>query len=149
MMAIGSSGLYEYEPEFPKNRRPELWFNLFNNMWGTNFPQWIEGDFHYHFTIRSNRPDEKPEFRNPEALRQIEGIPDSLEPVHTMSENGIFYLMLRDRSGVSDSLTISVPGTELWQTDLWHRPLGVRNKDTLKLSVRPYGLHCIAIAKEG
>ncbi len=149
LMAIGSSGLYEYEPEFPENRRPELWFNLFNNMWGTNFPQWIEGDFHYHFTIRSNRPDEKPAFRNPEAIRQIEGIPDSLEPVHTMIENGIFYLMLRDRSGVSDPLTVRVPEAELWQTDLWHRPLGARNKDTLKLSIRPYGIHCIAISKEG
>jgi alpha-mannosidase len=31
--------------------------NLFNNQWGTNFPQWIEGDFDFEFVL--SETDEK------------------------------------------------------------------------------------------
>jgi hypothetical protein len=26
-------------------------FNLFNNLWGTNFPMWFEGDLKFRFAI--------------------------------------------------------------------------------------------------
>ncbi|MGD0727812.1 MAG: glycosyl hydrolase-related protein [Spirochaetia bacterium] len=30
---------------------PTLYFNLFNTQWGTNFPQWIGGDFTYRYRL--------------------------------------------------------------------------------------------------
>lgn len=149
LMAIGSSGLYEFHPDFPENRRPELWFDLFNNMWGTNFPQWIEGDFRYCFSIRTYSPDKQPDMLEGAEQQQIPGIPSSLEPVHTMTENGKFYLMLRDHSGDPSPQTIRVPNAYLRQTDLWHRPLGDIIRDELLLEIRPYGLHCIEVSREG
>ena len=37
--------------EFVAPQEPTFVFNLFNNMWGTNFPQWHEGNFHFEFFI--------------------------------------------------------------------------------------------------
>ena len=149
LMAIGSSGLYEYEPEFPKGRSPEIWFNLFNNMWGTNFPQWIEGDFSYHFTISADRPEKELKLREKTAGGSIPGIPESLEIVDASTENGKLFLLLRDHSGSSESRAISLPGKTLCQTDLWHRPFDAAQPDQLPVPIRPYGIHCIEISGEG
>ena len=39
-----------------ENKQPDLskgWhFNLYNNLWGTNFPMWYEEDARFRFTIR-------------------------------------------------------------------------------------------------
>ena len=37
--------------KFVAPKEPTFVFNLFNNMWGTNFPQWHEGNFHFEFFI--------------------------------------------------------------------------------------------------
>lgn len=145
LMAIGSSGLYKYEPSYPDGRAPELWFNLFNNMWGTNFPQWIEGDFRYRFTIQTTDPKDGSCLLYPEQNEVNLGIPDTLEIVDSKVINKVLYLSLRDRSGVSAPQSISIPGMNLWEADLWFRPLSPAQQDELTVSVRPYGLHCIAV----
>lgn len=146
LMAIGSSGLYEYEPEFPKGRHPEMWFNLFNNMWGTNFPQWIEGDFSYHFTICSSESDAETRLKDQNSYSLVPGIPSEFEVVNTSFENGRMYLLLRDHSGNPARQTISIQGKNLTVTDLWHRPLGPEQPDHLSISIRPYGIHCISVS---
>lgn len=47
---IGRNGMWDYEPAY-KPEKPELNFNLFNNWWGTNFPQWIGGELRYRYRI--------------------------------------------------------------------------------------------------
>ena len=37
--------------------RPILWFNLFNNQWGTNFPQWIGGTLTFRFRLLPHAGD--------------------------------------------------------------------------------------------
>ncbi len=44
LFSIGDEGIYKYRKEYEKSA-PVLFFNAFNNSWGTNFPQWIGGDF--------------------------------------------------------------------------------------------------------
>jgi hypothetical protein len=39
-----------YDPAPPDFSRG-LRFNLYNNKWGTNFPQWWEGDFRARFLL--------------------------------------------------------------------------------------------------
>jgi hypothetical protein len=42
LWSIGKPGLWLYEPTYvPKE--PELFVNLYNNMWNTNYPLWIPG----------------------------------------------------------------------------------------------------------
>lgn len=50
LVALGETGIYRFRKKY-KAKEPALYFNLFNNMWGTNFPQWIEGDFSFRFLI--------------------------------------------------------------------------------------------------
>lgn len=46
--------LCRFEPELiPKDHT--AFFNLFNNMWGTNFPQYLEGKFSFSFLIRKEK----------------------------------------------------------------------------------------------
>ena len=148
LLAIGSCGLYEYEPEYPQGRAPELWFNLFNNMWGTNFPQWIEGDFTYRFTIRSAAPDAALKLSGPEAPAFIAGIPDTLELVTVQDDGQTRYLWLRDHSGKAGTATVRMPGATLMPTDLWRRPTGAAQTDELTFTVRPNGLCCLAISEK-
>ncbi|KIL40971.1 hypothetical protein SD70_10120 [Gordoniibacillus kamchatkensis] len=50
LFSIGEKGIYRYSRRYiPQS--PDLNFNLFNNQWGTNFPQWIGGDFRYRFRV--------------------------------------------------------------------------------------------------
>lgn len=68
-----------------KKHPPELRFCLFNNMWGTNFPQWIEGDMAFEFDVFAEDPNavgkvyEKASVlaENPEGVRMT-GMPFSL-----------------------------------------------------------------------
>lgn len=50
LVALGETGIYRFRKKY-KAKQPALYFNLFNNMWGTNFPQWMEGDFSFRFLI--------------------------------------------------------------------------------------------------
>ncbi len=39
-------------------RQPvELWFNLYNNHWNTNFPVWFSDDMKFRFLVKRNAPD--------------------------------------------------------------------------------------------
>ncbi|MEI7899562.1 MAG: hypothetical protein WCK89_04875, partial [bacterium] len=44
LVSLGRPGLYRYEKEW-KDREPKIFINLFNNVWGTNFKQWIGGSW--------------------------------------------------------------------------------------------------------
>lgn len=53
LVSFGESAVFKYNGgEFKKPNSNSFVFNLFNNMWGTNFPQWIEGDFCFEYVIR-------------------------------------------------------------------------------------------------
>lgn len=47
---IGKNGMWDFEHQY-KPEKPEIHFNLFNNMWGTNFPQWTGGDLRYRYRL--------------------------------------------------------------------------------------------------
>jgi hypothetical protein len=44
LVSLGQPGLYRYSREFTP-RKPLVLVNLFNNVWGTNFQQWIGGSW--------------------------------------------------------------------------------------------------------
>jgi alpha-mannosidase len=47
---IGRNGMWDYEHKYVPEK-PEINFNLFNNWWGTNFPQWIGGSLKYRYRL--------------------------------------------------------------------------------------------------
>lgn len=153
LASIGAPGIYDYQKEFPRNRKNQLWFNLFNNMWGTNFPQWIEGDLRFRFTLwggTAGQAADAPARAASVCLGTAEpmpGVPDDLSLVHTQQENGTLYILLRNYSGASGPRRIRMPGAVLREVDLLRRPRGDPRRDELEIAMRPYGLHCIALGR--
>ena len=44
LWSLGKPGLWRYEPDYVPTE-PEVFANLYNNMWSTNFPLWIPGSW--------------------------------------------------------------------------------------------------------
>ena len=34
---------------------PEPWFNLYNNIWNTNYPMWFSGDVRFRFKLKNKK----------------------------------------------------------------------------------------------
>lgn len=50
LVAPGKPSLLDFNNEQP-DLREGLWFNLYNNIWGTNFPMWYSEDARFRFVI--------------------------------------------------------------------------------------------------
>lgn len=50
LVSLGENGVYGFRRTYEPHA-PEIRCCLFNNMWGTNFPQWIEGDMTFAFDV--------------------------------------------------------------------------------------------------
>lgn len=145
LVSVGSPGVYEYHRQFPRDRRPELWFNLFNNMWGTNFPQWIEGSFRFRYEVRAAAADGE------ELLcrEQLSGIPEGMELVCMRRQPQGVCVTLRDHGGRPAERTIRLPGGEIAPADLLGRPLDGWRREERAFIVRPNGLHNFILRREG
>ena len=50
VVALGRRSPLNYSPDLP-NLADGLHISLFNNAWGTNYPQWASGSWQYRFTL--------------------------------------------------------------------------------------------------
>jgi alpha-mannosidase len=50
LVSIGNTGIYRFEPERAP-MEPLIYAHLSNTQWGTNFPQWLEGDFRFRIRL--------------------------------------------------------------------------------------------------
>lgn len=51
LLAVGKPSVFGYYNKLPDVSKG-VWFNLFNNQWGTNFPQWYEDDARFRFELK-------------------------------------------------------------------------------------------------
>lgn len=51
-ISLGRPGLYKYDPDFVPHK-PVVFVNLYNNVWGTNFTEWVEGSWSIKMKIWS------------------------------------------------------------------------------------------------
>lgn len=52
LVSFGRNGICKYWDVPLRSSKAEFVVNLFNNHWGTNFPQWIEGDYSFEFLLQ-------------------------------------------------------------------------------------------------
>ena len=148
LFGIGTPGVYEYHKQYGAERPAVLYFNLFNNMWGTNFPQWIEGTFTYRFILRGcggEEADRGTVWASELTRGTTPGIPAGMELTYAAEEDGVFYIALRDLTGIPRDSVFSVPGSDLTPVDLFRRPQGEATADSAAFSVRPFGTHMFAV----
>jgi hypothetical protein len=51
LVSFGRTAIMQFNGGRAKKQSPTFVVNLYNNQWGTNFPQWIEGNFVFSFEI--------------------------------------------------------------------------------------------------
>lgn len=54
LLSIGEIGISRFDGDYLPER-PLLYFNLFNNQWGTNFPQWTGGNLRFRYRLIPHR----------------------------------------------------------------------------------------------
>lgn len=59
LFSVGGSGILKFRSEYKAPSDNKLYFNLFNNQWGTNFPQWVSGDLKYRYTLFTHKGGEE------------------------------------------------------------------------------------------
>jgi alpha-mannosidase len=56
LVSVGDTGIYKFGPKrVPTD--PVIYAHLSNTQWGTNFPQWLEGDFNFRVTVAPHTGD--------------------------------------------------------------------------------------------
>ncbi len=51
LLTVGEPSLLDFNNDMPKANQG-VYFNLFNNVWGTNFPMWYEEDARFRFLLK-------------------------------------------------------------------------------------------------
>lgn len=137
-ISLDRPGLWMYSPTFVP-RKANVFFNLYNNQWSTNFTEWVEGSWGTRFYIwsidaYSNAqsiviPSE--EYRNPLMAALATGKPGRL-PVSNqgirLSEKGILVtsfgknrdgegdiIRLWEQNGISTNCIVTLPKASLYK----------------------------------
>ncbi len=116
-ISLDRPGLWSYSPTFVP-QKANVFFNLYNNQWSTNFTEWVEGSWNARFYIwsidnYSNAPSvvtPSEEFRNPLLTALASGKPGAL-PVTgngvSLSEKGILVTAFgKNRDGAGDLIRL-------------------------------------------
>lgn len=158
LCAIGETGIYAYRPRYEEHE-PILYWNLFNNMWGTNFPQWLGGDFTYDFTL-FGYPDTCGGAVYDRALTLTRGafalplaekhsrltLPEGVQVVQYLAQaDGSRVLTLRDTALTPRTATLSAPGRALAPIDLRGTPAGEETRDALSFDLPAFGIRSFII----
>ena len=158
LFGIGEPGIYRFRKDFGEDRPAVLYFNLFNNMWGTNFPQWIGGSFRYRFLLRSASAEEAakaPAWAAKVCADQPMGapenctIPEEMELLSCRRGRDAIFIGLRDLAGRDRAAMLRLPGYRIQEVNLLHEPKSPAGQDECTFPVRPWGMHLFAIQKEG
>lgn len=153
LCAIGETGVYAYRPQYEEHA-PILYWNLFNNMWGTNFPQWIGGDFTFDFTLFGYEAgDESAVYgralsltRGARALAIAPAesglaLPDGVQVSQYLAQpDGSALLRLRDTALQSRTAVLRAPGRRILPVDLRGTPCGEETENEISFDLPAFGI---------
>lgn len=171
LFSIGEPGMYKFRRSY-KESAPTVCFNAFNNSWGTNFPQWMGGDFKYSFRIipHNEKDSAKAAFENvipalagfsqgadkrgslPEQLSFVTNDIDGMEVVCLkQSEEGTdLILRLREIFGSEREATLYLNPVikHAYTCDLMERnqiAISFESKNVIKIHTKPHEIHTIRL----
>ncbi len=153
LVSVGTTGIYTFDPA----RVPggsTVYSHLFNTQWGTNFPQWLEGDFRFrirlfphagdwrqgrvwqvaHDTLYPPDPVDMPEAERLPRLLPLQASEGFLlQAVRPRHDGAGLIVRYWDALGLPRrvSLRIAGPVSKVWRCDLMERPIG---QDSLPLT---------------
>ena len=146
-------GIYTYRKGYEPHE-PILYFNLFNNMWGTNFPQWISGDFTWDFTLfgyegccdgrvmgRALSLDRAPQLLPIEPAAAPLELPENMQIISLKPAGDGWELLLRDTAMCRRRCRLRAPGMQLAPVNLRHEIMGTEMPGELEFQAAPLGIY--------
>ena len=154
LLSIGEDGMYQYRQAY-EQRDNVLFFNAFNNMWGTNFPQWLGGDYSYRFVLWGYESSTRNQLYKC-SIDQEESVPitradlkldDTLQLLNIKNDADDTILITRDLAGESGMAKVRARGYKIVEVDYFGRVLGEANEDNYSFEKLKYGLHLFKLTK--
>ena len=136
LISIGNTGIYRFEPErVPKEST--IYAHLSNTQWGTNFPQWLEGDFSWRVRLF---PDHGWQSSGMGSMRGLSETDRGFErswydlfdvqfadvlSVHPRHDGAGLIVRLKANRGIHKRawLQSHAPISAIWRCDLLERPI--------------------------
>lgn len=160
LVALGETGIYTYLRDYVEPKEPTLYFNLFNNMWGTNFPQWIGGDFQYRFMLfgfdkneaanvmeRAAQLRQGVEITHNKLEKDFGSFPEHMQLINTRKEKDGIILRFRDLSGKDSSRSIKINDHYITPIDLRNNVVEKSYHEECCFRAQPYGIYSFIVTK--
>lgn len=160
LVSLGDPGIYTFKGEFREPEEPAAYFNLFNNMWGTNFPQWLGGSFRYRFTLFGYGQDQRSQLLSRAAClkqgveltrkdfqKRVADYPEHMQLINVRHAEGGLVLRFTELLGQADVRRLRVTGHTITPVDLHGNRVGSTCENEIEFSVKPYGIYSFLIQK--
>jgi alpha-mannosidase len=160
LAALGNPGIYKYRHDYKAPKEPVIYFNLFNNMWGTNFPQWIGGDLCYRYVLFGfSKEEEALNLEKAAMLKEgaeltgniltedICKFPEHMQLMNTRKEKNGIILRFKDLLGEESLRKIAVENYSITPCDLNNRAEGESAQGEYTFTVKPYGIYSFVLSK--
>jgi hypothetical protein len=147
--------------DYKEPDEPIMYFNLFNNMWGTNFPQWIGGDLCYRYVLFGYNKEQEP-YNLEKAAMLKEGVeltgsclekefgefPEHMQLISARKENDNFIVRFKDLLGEDVWRKFHVKGYSITPVDLNNTVNGIISLNDHAFHVKPYGIYSFLLSKK-
>ena len=160
LASLGSTGIYNYLNNFKEPKEPIVYFNLFNNMWGTNFPQWVGGDLCYRYVLFGFKKDQETsimeraaalkegiELTGNKLVKEFGKFPEHMQLINARKEHNGIVLRFRDLAGENARRKIQVNNYSITPVDLNNIVTGESTKEGYDFEVKPYGIYSFLLSK--
>ena len=160
LASVGNPGVYQYVDDYTEPESPVVYFNLFNNMWGTNFPQWIGGDFSFRFTLFGFEGEERPHLLEKAAALRLGvettgrsvgeclvELPEHMQLINVRQHGAGLVVRFKDLLGKAETRRLEARGFAITPVDLNNQVLGETYKDTVEFAAKPYGICSFLLQK--
>ncbi|NLK28494.1 MAG: hypothetical protein GX306_09170 [Clostridiales bacterium] len=153
LVSLGDTGVYKYRKNYQQPEEPIAFFNLFNNMWGTNFPQWIGGDFSFRFVLFGYEKAENHTLLEKAAQLQegievtghhfesrMEVLPEHMQLINVRKISNGIVLRFKDLAGENALRKLQIKGYSITPINLMNEKIGEEVRDEIAFQTNPYGI---------
>ncbi|MGB8455135.1 MAG: DUF5054 domain-containing protein [Anaerocolumna sp.] len=160
LVSLGDTGIYKYRNAYKPPKEPVIYFNLFNNMWGTNFPQWTGGDLCSRYVLFGfNREEEaknleiaarlkeSAELTENSLTEEICRFPEHMQLINARKVKKGIIVRFKDLRGEESLRKLVIGDYSITPVDLNNMAEGESAQGETTFKVRPYGIYSFLLSK--
>lgn len=160
LVSLGKTGIYHFAPRYEQQEQASIYVNLFNNMWGTNFPQWTGGNLHFSFSLSGMKRDGESGLAQrlnctPDMVRVTKNhfgklgvaLPRQMRLIGADPAEKGMLLQLAELSGEASPRCLAVKGCRITPVDLYGRAQGESAEERYEFDAAAFGVQSFLIEK--